>query len=59
MNEIMDEKIFLIYIFYYKLVFISNNHQCLDIKRLLVYAYKTIDMSSSHGVHYLVHNSAL
>ena len=32
---------------------------CLDSKRHLVYADKTIDLSSSHGVHYLVHYSAL
>ena len=53
------KNIFLIDIVYYKLVFISYNHQCLDIKRRLVYAYKTIDMSSSHAVHHLLHNNSL
>ena len=59
MNEIMDEKyspnIYSIINCYSSLI----NHQCLDFKRRFVYAYKTIDMPTSHGVHYLVHYSAL
>ena len=61
-NEIMDENIFLIYIYINSIInWYSSliNHDCLDFKRRLVYTHKTIYMSSSHGVHYLVHNSAL
>ena len=55
MNERIDEKYIYIINWYSSLI----NHQCLDFKKHLVYACKTIDMSSSQGVHYLVHNSAL
>ena len=59
MNERTDEKyinniIFFIINWYSSLI----NYQCLDFKRCFVYAYKTIAMSSSHCVPYLVHNSA-
>ena len=57
----MDEKYIPNIYIYFIINWYSSliSHQCLDFKRRLVYAYKTIDMSSSHGVHYLVHNSAL
>ena len=48
------------YIFFIKIWYSSlKSSKCLDSKRRLVYADKTIDLFSSHGVHYLVHYSAL
>ena len=59
MNQWM-KNLFLIYIYIFINWFSSLiNHQCLDFKRQIVYSVKTIDMFSTHGVHYLVHNSAL
>ena len=62
MNERIDGES-IPYIFFFikiwysclKTIYMSS----LDSKRRLVYADKTIDLSSSHGVHYLVHYSAL
>ena len=59
MNERMDRKS-IPYIFFIKLWYsCQKSSSCLDSKRRLVYADKTIGLSSSHGVHYLVHYSAL
>ena len=58
MKEWMEN---LFHIFFFIKIWYSclKSSTCLDSKRRLVYADKTIDLSSSHGVHYLVHSSAL
>ena len=60
MNERMDGESIPYIFFSLKFgIHVQKSSTCLDSKMRLVYADKTIVLSSSHGVHYLVHYSAL